>query len=80
MTDLQRLEKLIQQSLNSDCRHEQRFALVMGRIVAMREAIKLEHDIEHEPMAAALLDSGVGAMDACLEILSMYWGKPREDQ
>ncbi len=74
MSDLARVQQLINQSLSSDIEQEQRFALVMQTVLRMREAVQLEHDIEHEPLAAGLLASGVSAIDACIDILSMYWG------
>lgn len=77
MTDPERIQKLVQLSLNSDCEHEKRFALVMGRVLAMREAIQLEHDVEHEQLSAALFGAGLNAIDACIEVLSMYWGRQK---
>lgn len=75
MTRDEQIQKLIQRSLNSDNEKEVRFALVMGRVLAMREALTLEQAVEDEPLAAALLGSGVNAIDATIEILSMFWGR-----
>lgn len=75
MTRDEQIKKLIQRSLNSDNEKEVRFALVMGRVLAMREALTLEQAVEDEPLAAALLGSGVNAIDATIEILSMFWGR-----
>lgn len=75
MTQDEKIQKLIERSLKSDCEHEIRFALVMSRVLAMREALTLEQAVENEPLAAALLGSGVNAIDASIEILSMFWGR-----
>lgn len=75
MTRDEKIQKLIERSLKSDCEHEVRFALVMSRVLAMREALTLEQAVEDEPLSAALLGSGVNAIDASIEILSMFWGR-----
>ncbi len=74
MSDLARVQQLINKSLASDIEQEQRFALVMQTVLRMREAVQLEHDIEHDQLTASLLVSGVSAIDACIDILSMFWG------
>lgn len=78
MSKDERLQALIALSLKSDCEHEKRFALIMGRILAMRESIALESALEENPLSAALYDSGVNAMDASISILRMFWGRDED--
>ena len=74
----ERLLALIELSLRSDCQNEKRFALIMGRVLAMREAVSLESAINEDALSKALYDSGVNAMDATISILSMFWGRDED--
>lgn len=73
MNEHQQIEQLINESLRSSCTHEQRFALIMSRLLAMREALNLESAIQDDPLRKAMIDTGVTTMDSALRILKLFW-------
>lgn len=73
------IDHLIQESLHADSELERRFAHSMQALLKMREAIHLESCIEEDPIAVALLESGVTALDASIGILRHTW-QDRENQ
>ena len=67
------IDQLIKESLKSDCGNEQRFALIMSRLLAMREALNLESAIQDDPLRKAMIDTGVTTLDSAINILALFW-------
>ena len=76
----QYIEALIKESLRSECSNEQRFAIIMGRLLAMREALNLESAIEDDVLRTAMIDTGVTTLDSAINILALFWEKQEEHE
>lgn len=72
---LKDLRLFVDDSLESDDLTERRVAICVDRMMAMREAIGLEAALKDDPISAALLLSGEAAMEACLDIMGMFWSQ-----
>lgn len=73
--DLKGLRLLVDDSLGSEDPSEKRVAQCVDRLMAMREAISLEGALQEHPMDAALYATGETALDAALDIMSMFWSQ-----
>ena len=67
------IQSLIKQSLRSDCDNERRFAIIMSRLLAMRETLNLESALEHDPLRTAMMATGVTTLDSAINILALFW-------
>lgn len=67
------IDHLIQRSMQSETDIERRFAHAMKGLMNMREGISLESAIQEDPIAVALLESGVTALDSAISILKQTW-------
>lgn len=76
----QYIEQLIKESLRSECQNEARFALIMSRILAMREALNLESAIQDDVLRTAMIDTGVTTLDSAINILALFWDPQEEDR
>ena len=79
MTNLKALQRMVNRSKESSDLNEQRVALCVDRMLAFREAISLEAALQEEPIPAALLHSGETAIEACLDIMSMFWASQGDE-
>jgi alkylation response protein AidB-like acyl-CoA dehydrogenase len=73
--DLKGLRLLVDDSLQSDDPSEKRVAQCVDRLMAMREAVSLEASLQEAELPAALLLAGENALEAALDIMSMFWGR-----